>query len=145
MEKKVRTEPPKTIAEAASIGLEQGMAHKQPVRELRAVIAHRVKAMRVEAKMTQEEMAEKINVNALTYRGYENCKSDFPILMLIRIADVLDLSLDYITGRSEQKKPGGQSAEKSVEERLSILENEMDKILQTMTLPEVVESILGRK
>jgi transcriptional regulator with XRE-family HTH domain len=122
MEKKVQTEPPKTIAEAASIGLEQGMAHKQPGRELRAVIAHRVKAMRVEAKMTQEEMAEKINVNALTYRGYENCKSDFPLLMLIRVADVLGLSLDYIAGRTEVRQMNVASSEKSIEQRLEDLE-----------------------
>ncbi len=132
MEKKVRTEAPKTIAEAASIGLEQGMAHKQANRELREDIARRVKALRVEAKLTQEEMAERINVNALTYRGYENCRSDFPLLMLIRVADVLDVSLDYMTGRTEVRKQNEANTKKTVEERLQDLEQGLMKVMESI-------------
>lgn len=128
----MRTEAPKTIAEAASIGLEQGMAHKQASRELREDIARRVKALRVEAKLTQEEMAEKINVNALTYRGYENCRSDFPLLMLIRVADVLDVSLDYVTARTEVRKPNVANTKKTVEERLQDLEQGLLKVIESM-------------
>lgn len=129
----MRTQAPTTIAEAATIGLEQGMAHKQASRELREDIARRVKALRVEAKLTQEEMAEKINVNALTYRGYENCRSDFPLLMLIRVADVLDVSLDYMTGRTDARKSPAASAKKTVEERLQDLEQGLLKVMESMT------------
>lgn len=55
--------------------------------------------------MTQEETSRKINTNDLTYRGYENCKSDFPLVYLIRLADVFGVTLDYLAGRTDQAEP----------------------------------------
>ena len=77
---------------------------------IREIIATRIRSSRLAEKMTQEEMSSKSQANRLTYRGYENCRSDIPIIYLIRIADVLNLSLDYLTGRTNQKEPFNQTS-----------------------------------
>ena len=122
MEDKIRHEAPETVGEAITIGLQQGMNIGFRKQELRGDIAYRVKALRIETKLTQDEMACKINVNTLTYRGYENCKSDIPLFLLIRIADVLQVSLDYITGRTDVRQISTNNSERSIEQRLSELE-----------------------
>lgn len=122
MEYKVQHEVPKTFGEATIVGIKQGANIGFAKQEIRGDIAHRIKAMRIEKRMTQEEMACQINVNTLTYRGYENCKSDIPLMLLIRIADVLEVSLDYIAGRTDVRQMATNSGEKSIEQRLADLE-----------------------
>ena len=68
-------------------------------------------------KLTARMIADAINANYLTYKGYENCRSDIPLFYLIRIADVLDTTVDYLAGRTDVKEPG------SVEDRLKKMED----------------------
>ena len=71
---------------------------------LRKKIASRVKELRLANKKTQEEISAAIDTNVLTYRGYENIKSDIPTLLLIRLADLYHVSMDYITCRTDDMK-----------------------------------------
>lgn len=82
------------------IGLELNEAKKQ----MRELIAHRLQTCRLAARWTQQELAMRININYLTYRGYENCKSDIPIVYLVRLADTFGVTMDYLTGRTEEKQ-----------------------------------------
>ena len=68
-------------------------------------------------------MSERINVNPLTYKGYESCKSDIPIFILTRIANELEVTLDYLTGRTDQEK----LQLPDLEERVARLERMMEK------------------
>jgi len=104
------------MAEAASKGWEIGNDAIAAKQEQRVIIAKRVKALRTEKGISQRELSEAINAAFLTYKGYENCKSDIPIFLLVRIADQLDTSLDYLTGRTDVKNVN------SVEDRLKKLE-----------------------
>ena len=52
----------------------------------------------------------------LTYKGYENRKSDIPTHILVRIANELDTSMGYLAGRTDIKETS------SVEDRLRKLE-----------------------
>ena len=63
-----------------------------------------------------------IHANTLTYRGYENCKSDIPLFYLVRIADVLETSLDYLAGRTEAQE------ESILEQRVKKLEGAVQEI-----------------
>ena len=65
---------------------------------LRSVIAERIKGVRVDAMLTQKDFASSIGSNYLTYRGYENCRSDVPIVLLVRISKLYRVSMDYLTG-----------------------------------------------
>jgi len=66
------------------------------------IFALRLKEARMYAGLTQKEMAKELEIPLDTYRNYEsigsrNCEPD--IEMLVKIADVLKVSLDYLTGR----------------------------------------------
>ena len=86
-------------------------------KEQQIKLARRLKALRMERGFSQEKLADAINANYLTYKGYENCRSDIPLFYLIRIADVLGTTLDYLAGRTDVKEPG------SVEDRLKKMED----------------------
>lgn len=110
------------IKGAWNLGVMQGKDLIRLKEAYRVIIASRVRTVRTSAGMTQEEVSEKINTNSLTYRGYENCKSDIPIVYLIKIADLFDVSMDYLTGRTDDNgKP-----DSLLEERISRIEKELN-------------------
>lgn len=82
-------------------GVDIGKDATQARIEQRQIVAQRVKALRVQKGISQDKFSDIINVNTLTYRGYENCKSDIPLFYLVRIADTLETSLDYLAGRTD--------------------------------------------
>ena len=100
--------------------------------DMRVTIAQRIRACRAEQKLTQEEVAERINANSLTYRGYENCRSDIPVVYLVRLAELFGTSMDYLTGRTERKTDAGSGAEgaASVEERIAQLEKAISELVK---------------
>lgn len=71
---------------------------------MRKVITDRIRQLRTDSRLTQRDVAALINVNLLTYKGYENCRSEIPIFYLMRIADLFNVSLDYIIGRTNKKE-----------------------------------------
>ena len=104
------------LREAWTKGVEIGVTNNAERQLLRIVVANRVKALRVEHNITQEAFSEKVNVAFLTYKGYENRKSDIPLHTLVRIANELETSVDYLTGRTDAKEAG------DLEDRIKKLE-----------------------
>ncbi|MDY0395378.1 helix-turn-helix domain-containing protein [Virgibacillus halophilus] len=66
----------------------------------------RLKKLRERKKMSQQQLADELNINRSTYARYElsNTQPDFEILKTI--ADFFDVSTDYILGHetSEENK-----------------------------------------
>ena len=56
--------------------------------------------------MKQIEIAKYLGVNQGTYSDYENGKINIPIDMLIRLADLYGVSLDYLVGRADRRQGG---------------------------------------
>lgn len=106
----------KMLRDAWNLGVELGQDNSMARIAQRIVISNRVKALRTEKGMSQEKFSEIIRVPFLTYKGYENRKSDIPTHTLVRIANELGTSLDYLTGRTDVAKT------ESLEERISRLE-----------------------
>lgn len=66
-------------------------------------IGIKVKQIRNEKGMTQEELAEKCNLSSV-YIGYvENAKRQIGLSALVNIAYELDIGLDYLIGYQELK------------------------------------------
>lgn len=63
-----------------------------------------IRTLRRENKKLQTQLAEYLNVKQTTYSKYELGKINIPVEVLIKLADLYDVSLDYIVGRSEDKK-----------------------------------------
>jgi transcriptional regulator with XRE-family HTH domain len=64
----------------------------------------RLKQLREEKNMTQVRLAIELGVSQETISGYEIGKAVPPADMLIKLANVLDTSVDYILGRTDDKR-----------------------------------------
>lgn len=96
---------PQTIGEAFYIGMEKGFEINKAIRMRKQMIAKRLRVLRAERKLSQETLCEKIDVNRITYSGYENVRAEPSIEVLVRLAEFYDVSLDYICCRTD--KPHG--------------------------------------
>ena len=115
------TDALKELQDAWRKGVEIGTDLNRARAAQRIVIASRIKAERTNAGISQEELSERIHANTLTYKGYENCKSDIPIAYLVRIANELNVSLDYLTGRTDQREVDSNQLEARI--------NRLEKVL----------------
>lgn len=61
--------------------------------------------LRKKAKLTQEELTKKLGIHRGTYANYEIDKREPDIETLQKIADFHGVTLDYLTGRTEQPSP----------------------------------------
>lgn len=64
------------------------------------MISIRLRQLRDEKKMTQQEVADSLDVDRTTYTKYESGKSTPDANMLQKIAAFYDVSVDYILGRT---------------------------------------------
>lgn len=64
----------------------------------------RLKQLRENKKMTQVRLGIELGVSQETISGYEIGKAVPPADMLVKLADCLDTSTDYILGRTNIKK-----------------------------------------
>ena len=65
------------------------------------LFCNRLKEMRLMCHLTQRQMAEKIDISQPSYIRYENGKSEPTLENLVKIANILDVSADYLLGRSD--------------------------------------------
>ena len=61
--------------------------------------------LREDMGLTQEELGDKINVARSTISGYENGTSQPSYSVLLQLADVFGVSLDYLFGRTDIRMP----------------------------------------
>lgn len=60
----------------------------------------RLKELRKESGSTQAEFAKKLGVSIYTYRNWEQGRNIPDTSMLVKIADLLNTTVEYLTGRS---------------------------------------------
>jgi transcriptional regulator with XRE-family HTH domain len=72
---------------------------------------NRLKKLRIERNLTQEQLGNKINVTKVSISGYENGNRTPDMETLQKIADTLEVSIDYLLGRSDDPSPHGTSTE----------------------------------
>lgn len=65
---------------------------------------HRIRDLREDADYTQTEISKKLNISQRAYSHYENGTRDIPINILIAIADLHNVSIDYLLERTNNKK-----------------------------------------
>ena len=64
-------------------------------------LATQFKKIRTEKHLTQKQVADGINVTEQAYQRYEYGRTVPSALVLVALADYLDVSLDYLVGRSD--------------------------------------------
>ena len=65
----------------------------------------RIRDLREDNDLTQQQMADKLFINRRTYSSYEVGSRSIPIEILSKIADIFDTSIDYLVGRTDEKRP----------------------------------------
>lgn len=58
-----------------------------------------LKVERVRSSFTQEELAEKVGLTRTAIHRYESGLSQPPIKVLVKLAEVLNVTTDYLLGR----------------------------------------------
>ncbi|APF27591.1 helix-turn-helix family protein [Clostridium sporogenes] len=63
----------------------------------------RLKELREEKEFTQEELGKFLNVSRQTISGYESGSIEPSIANLVKIADIFNVSLDYLLCRTKER------------------------------------------
>lgn len=63
----------------------------------------RIREIREDHSLTQQKVADLLNIGQRTYADYESGKTRIPIDSLLILAKFYNVSLDYITGASNVK------------------------------------------
>lgn len=72
--------------------------------QTRTIMFRRIRALRKREHITQFDMAERLGISRRTYANYERGIHAMPVEALIEIADLFGTSLDYLTGRTQEKQ-----------------------------------------
>ena len=65
----------------------------------------RLKDLREDNDLTQQEIADILNISQRGYSHYETGNNDIPTEILIKLAKYYNTSIDYILGLTNIKKP----------------------------------------
>jgi transcriptional regulator with XRE-family HTH domain len=74
-------------------------------------LGERIREFRIKRGFTQNQMAEKLGMTESNFSSYERDKSVPPSEKLNRIALILDVSTDYLLGRTNDPTPYSDKSE----------------------------------
>lgn len=63
----------------------------------------RIEDLRIDNDLTIKELSAKLGLHRDVYSRYEKGTRDFPIDVLMQLANIFDCSIDYLVGRSNNK------------------------------------------
>lgn len=66
------------------------------------MLSKRIKELRVQSNLTQEQVSQIVNVSRPSYSSYENGIKP-PLEVLIKLSNYYNVSLDYLAGISDVK------------------------------------------
>ena len=64
-------------------------------------LSESLRRVRTQSKITQTQAAQAAGVSPAMYQFYEYGRNEPPASVLVALADLSDLSLDYLVGRSD--------------------------------------------
>jgi transcriptional regulator with XRE-family HTH domain len=70
------------------------------------MFAKRLRQLRREADLTQAQLAEALGATRGMIASYETGGKQPPLDILMKIADYFDCSIDYLVGKTDEKKAG---------------------------------------
>jgi len=74
----------------------------------------RLKILRMRKKLSQQDVADRLNINRSTYARYELGQTQPDFETLEKLADFFDVSTDYILGRTDFPNPPGNDEDNLV-------------------------------
>lgn len=64
-----------------------------------------IRNLRIDNGYTQKQIGEYLGISQNTYSQYEVGVLKYPVDVLIKLAELYHVSLDYLVGRTSQKDP----------------------------------------
>ena len=71
----------------------------------------RLRKVRMNSGLTQQNMADKLGISLNAYQKYEQAERSPSLECLVSIADIFDISLDYLLCRDDFMKSHATSAD----------------------------------
>ena len=71
---------------------------------MKNILAKRLKQCRAEKGFTQREVATYCDITEKAYQNYELMTREPKLEILLRIADLFHVSLDYLAGRTDNRQ-----------------------------------------
>ena len=65
----------------------------------------RVYDLREDSDLTQKKIAEYLGIHPNVYRRYEMGVREFPLELIVKLADYYHVSTDYLLGRTDRPEP----------------------------------------
>jgi len=65
----------------------------------------RIRDLREDDDLYQKDIAKYLNVTQNTYSRYETNEINIPVDIVIKLADFYNTSVDYLLGRTDEKRP----------------------------------------
>ena len=66
---------------------------------------NRIKELRLENNLTQEQISKKLEISRITYSLYESSKRKVPLKILMKLAKEYNTSIYYLVGSTDTKIP----------------------------------------
>ena len=64
----------------------------------------RIRDLREDNDLKQSEVAEKLHMQREVYRRYETGEREIPLNIAIMLADIYNVTLDYLAGRKDKNE-----------------------------------------
>lgn len=68
---------------------------------MKIILSERLKELREESGLTQKQIAEKLGISSVAYLRYEKSQREPSLSMLAEIANIFNVSTDYLLGISD--------------------------------------------
>lgn len=68
------------------------------------IFAKRIRETRLSKRLSQDDLAKELGVTKTFVSDLERSRRTTTIEKLVAVADILDVSLDYLTGRSDDPR-----------------------------------------
>ena len=65
----------------------------------------RIRSLREDNDLSQQQLADYLNISQRTYSYYESGEHNMPLTILVQLADYYRTSTDYLLGRTNDPAP----------------------------------------
>ena len=69
------------------------------------ILTYRLRDLREDKDLKQKNIADMLHIHQTTYSDYELGNLNVPITVLSVLADFYETSIDYLVGRTDERKP----------------------------------------
>lgn len=92
------------------------------------MLGKRIKSLRKGQEITQDQLAEFLNVSRQSVWGYENNSVEPSLDVLVKIADRFNVSLDYLLCRTDKKYNSNLTTANNNKEIVSQIHNLLNEL-----------------